>query len=179
MKINVTISGAQQTRDSLAALAGRMRDLKPAYLRAGAVVLTDAQGRIDAQGPGWTPAAMDYGAGTLLHRTGALYRSLTEGAEGNIEENLPNGIRVGTGLQTKSGLNIGRLQQFGTGIFGTRTRAQPIKPTSKKALVFTGDGKSIIRRSVKGIPQRWFLYINQQTAQKAASVFMQRVRGEI
>lgn len=177
MKITVDVTGASHARDELAAMSARMRDLNPAYLRAGSVVLTDAQGRIDTQGPGWKPAAMDYGSGSLLHRTGALYRSLSENATGNITENIPDGIRVGTDLKTKSGLNIGRLQQFGTGIFGPRS--QPIKPTSKKALAFSADGKSFVRKSVKGIPQRWFLYISKRTAQKVASVFVQRVRGEI
>jgi hypothetical protein len=176
MNISVVVRGGQQARDAFAKLAERARDLKPAYLRAGVAAMTDAQGRIDEQGPGWKPAAMDYGAGTLLHRTGALYRSLTQNADGNIMQDIPSGIRVGTGLKTESGLPIGVLMQDGTGIYGPR--ASVIRPKGK-VLAFTAGGHKFVVRSVKGSPKRPFLYITAQGARKYAQIFADRIMGRI
>lgn len=176
MKISLVVKGGQQARDAVAKLAERARDLKPAYLRAGVAVLTDAQGRIDAQGPGWKPAAMDYGSGTLLHRTGVLYRSLTENADGNIMQDIPGGIRVGTGLKTESGIPIGVLMQDGTGIYGPT--GSVIRPKGK-VLAFMAGGKKFVVRSVKGSPKRPFLYITQQGAKKVAQIFADRIMGRL
>lgn len=176
MRISIEVTGAQAARDKIASLAARMRDLRPAYLRAGVVVLRTAQKRIDAEGPGWPPAVAPPQnkrgkvIGTLLHRTGALYRSLTENAEGNVTQDIPGGIRVGTNLRTPDGkYSIGVLQQYGTGVYNVRG----LYPARKH----TKSGKP--SKMVRGIPSRKFLFIDQPTAQRVVAVFAQRVRGEI
>lgn len=175
MRISLTITGAQRARDTLASLATRMRDLHPAYLRAGLVVLRTAQARIDASGPGWPPAAAPPTnrtgkvVGKLLYRTGALYRSLTEDAAGNVVQDIPGGIRVGTGQRTPDGkYAIGLLQQQGTGVYNARG----LYP----ARTHTTSGKPA--KLVRGIPPRRFLYIDAPTAQAVAGVFAARVKGE-
>lgn len=182
MKISVTVSGGQQTRDELAKLAENARNLKPAYLRMGVAVLTDAQGRITDGGPGWAPQASGPDGegnptGTLLHRNGALFRSLTENAEGNVMQDIPDGLRVGTNLRTPDGkYAIGQLMQDGTGIFGPS--GQPIRPTNGKVLSFMVGGRKVFVRSVKGSPKRPFLYISEVGAKKYVSILLQRLRGE-
>ena len=176
MRISIEVTGAQAARDQLAAVAGRLRDLHPAYTRSGLVVLRTAQKRIDAGGPGWPAQAVGPNGetnrtGTLLHRTGALYRSLTENGEGNISQDLPDGIRVGTGLKTPDGrYNIGRLMQYGR-------RAIQAKPGH--VLRFIVNGKPVFAKSVKASPARKFLFIDSNTAQAVANVFSQRIKGEI
>lgn len=166
MKINIAITGGQGARDKIAALANRLKDLRPAYLRAGIVVLRAGQARIDAGGPGWPPAKNPPKIGTLLHRTGALYRSLTLDGSDSVHEDLPNGIRVGTGLKTPDGrYSIGQLMQYGTrGFRSTKGRK------SYDTGVFTEGG---------GIPARKFLFIDEPTARTVAAVFSSRVKGEL
>src|SRR5579883_659798 len=150
MRFGVRVSGSDKVRGALAALSERVKDLHPALLRASIVPLTAAQGRINAQGPGWPPPAMDYGKGELLHRDGALFRSFTVGDSANVQEDIPGGIRVGTNLRTPDGrFNIGMLMQYGTG---------PIKPKRGKFLVFEVNGQKIFSRGTKGIPARPTLY---------------------
>lgn len=169
MRVNVRILGAQQVRDEIAGMANRMRNLRPAYLKAGTVVLTAAQQRINADGPGW-PGTVETSHGSPLQRTGALLRSLS--IENATE--LPNGIRVGTNLMTPDGrFNIGRMMQQGTGIYGPS--GSPITAKNGKALRFEVNGKIVYARSVKGSPPRPFLFIDSATAEKISGVFGQYV----
>jgi len=175
MRINVEILGAKDARDKLAAMAGRLKNLRPAYTHAGLVVLRTAQERIQQSGPGWAPQAVgpngETRKGRLLYRTGALSRSLTENAEGNIFEDLTDGVKVGTGLKTPDGrYNIGQLMQYGR---------RAITAPPGKSLRFVIDGRVIYAKSVKASPARKFLYISPNTAQAVAAVFVQRIKGEI
>lgn len=162
------LTGDRELRDRLASLAGRLRDMNPGLLRAGVAVLTDAQGRIRSKGDGsWAPT-LETQRGTSLFRSGALFRSLTIGAPGNIEQEIPGGLRVGTDLRTPTGnYSIGVLMQGGTGVFGPT--GQPIKPRGK-FLVFNLNGSKIFARSVKGSPPRPFLYIDDAGAKKVQSI---------
>lgn len=169
MKLNINITGAAATRDKLAALADRLRDLNPAYSRSALVVLTAAQGRIRADGPGWWPT-VETEMGSPLQRTGALFRSLTMGDSSNLQQQLPNGIRVGTALKTPDGkYNIGVLMQYGR-------KAITAKPG--KTLSFVVNGKRVFVKSVGAAPPRPFLFIDEKVAQQVAGVFAARIRGE-
>lgn len=175
MKISVTVAGGQHARDAIAALAQRARNMPQAWTRAGAAAMADFQARITEQGPGWAPPAGDYGSGSLLHRSGYLFRSLTLNAEGSIFDELSDGVRVGTNAKTPSGLSIAFLQQYGTGIYGRS--GQPIRPTGGKALKFKMGSRTIVVRSVKGTPKRPFVYINTAGARKYTNIILQWIRG--
>ena len=177
MNIKIEVTGATEARGVLAGFADRMRDLHPAYKRAGLVVLTDAQGRIRSNGPGWPPT-LETSKGSPLQRSGFLFRSLTENADGNIFQDIPDGVRVGTNAKTPDGrYSIGVLMQQGTGVYGPS--GQPIHAKPGKFLHFFANGKEFFVKSVKGSPKRPFLFINDSTAKKVANVFVQRVKGEI
>jgi hypothetical protein len=169
VKFEIRVTGGPAARDKLAALSAKLANKPPWLLRAGIVVLTAAQGHIrDQDGGSWPPAAMDYGSGSLLYRTGALFRSLTIGAEGNVTQQIPDGIQVGTNLKTPDGYSLGRLMQFGTG---------PIKPKNAKMLAFSVNGQMIFSRGTKGIPGRRFLYIDPSTAERAVAAVASEIQG--
>jgi len=168
VKLSIRVAGADKIRGKLAAMGARLRDLGPAYLRSSVVVLTAAQGRIRADGPGWPPTA-ETERGSPLYRSGALFRSLQVGGEGNVQEILANGIRVGSNLRTPDGqYNIARLQQYGTG---------PITPKNGKLLVFEINGHKVFSKGTKGVPPRPFLFISGDDAQRVAGVFSSYVMG--
>jgi hypothetical protein len=149
-------------------MGARLQNLEPAYLRGSVVVLTAAQGHIRADGPGWPPTA-ETESGSSLYRTGALFRSLTIGEDGNVNQSIPGGIRVGSDLKTPEGdYSIARLMQYGTG---------PIKPKNAKLLVFEINGTKIFSKGTKGIPARRFLYWDQTTAQQVLGVFASYIMG--
>lgn len=171
MRASVNITGLQKLRNRIARMANNLRDLKPAYLRSGVVVLTAAQQRINADGPGWLPT-IETSRGSALQRTGALLRSLSI----DQAEMLPDGIRVGTNLRTPDGkYGIGRLMQEGTGIYGPS--GQPITPNKGRFLAFEVNGQMVYARSVKGSPPRPFLFIDDSLANKVLTVFAQHVQG--
>lgn len=175
--MKLRLNGLSQLRNDLAGLANRLRDLGPAYLRAGTVVLASAQMRIRSKNDGQWPSqatgkdGSGNTQGTLLFRTGALMRSLTIGESGNMFQDLGNGVRVGTNLMTPDGTySIGRLMQYGTG---------PITPKNGKFLVFEVNGQKIFSKGTKGIPARPFLFIDDEDAQRVRDVFASHiVKGE-
>lgn len=173
--MQISVSGMRELRAWAQAYTQRLRNLGPAFARAAVVVLTDAQGRIRENGPGWAPTA-ESGFGTSLQRTGALFRSLTMGGSGSLFAEIAGGVRVGTNLMTPDGrYNIGQLMQYGTGVYGPR--GSPITPTTGKFLVFDLNGSKIFAKSVKGAPARPFLYIDHDTGVKVRSVFASYVRS--
>lgn len=170
MRIGIQVTGFAKVRGAYAALGQRARNLSPALLRGGVVILTDAQQHIRDGGPGWPPT-VETSMGSALYRTGALFRSLQVGGEGNIDQEISGGIRVGTNLMTPDGrFSIGRLMQYGTG---------PIRPVHAKLLVFEVNGQKIFSRGTKGIPPRWFLYVNSQTAERVRGVFANYIMGQM
>lgn len=163
MKFSIRVTGGEQARGKLAELGDRLKNLAPAFLRSSVVVLTAAQGHIRDQGPGWPPEAIPNDQGSLLYRTGALFRSLQLGGPENISEEIAGGMRVGTRLKTPDGqYSIGQLMQYGTG---------PIRPKHGSLLVFEINGVKIFSRGTKGIPPRRFLYWDSTTANQALGVF--------
>lgn len=167
--ISVSLKGAQELRNKIAAMADRVQNLSPAYLRAATVVLAASQMRIRTKDSGsWAPSA-ETSFGTTLFRTGALMRSLTIGGDGNLYEQISNGVRVGTDLKTPDGLNVGKLMQEGTGTYGPK--GTPITPKVGKFLVFEINGQKIFTRSVKGAPARPFLFIDEKDAENVRQVF--------
>lgn len=175
LKLFVRVTGQAQTSGKIASLMERMRNLGPAYLRSGVVALTSFQGHIREDGPGWPPQASGPDGevnqkGSLLYRTGALFRSLQLGGEGNVDEEIIGGIRVGTNLKTPDGqYSIGRLMQEGTG---------PITPKHAKLLVFEVNGHKVFARATRGIPKRPFVYFDAQTAEKIRGVFATYIMGQ-
>ena len=180
MKISIEVIRAKDSRDRLAFIAEHAKNLHPAYLRGAVIAMTAAQTRIRTKNGGtWEPQAFDVGKGTLMHRTGALMRSLSmsgDASSGNVVEDLPDGLRVGTNLKTPDGrFSIARLMQYGTGVYGPT--GQPIKPKNGKALMIVlPDGSAFFRRSVKGSPKRPFLFIDDKTAKKIAKAFAKYIR---
>ena len=174
MKFEIRLTSSAQQRDKLAGYAERLRNLQPGFLRMGIVGLAAAQGRIRTGGDGSWPPTYESSFGTALNRTGALLRSLTIGAEGNVDEADPHGIRVGTNLSTPSGYNIGRMMQYGTGIYGS---GSPIVARGK-ALAFTVNGVRMFRKSVLGSPPRKFMYWDDQSAERAVEAMASYIKGE-
>lgn len=170
MRISINVEGLAQSRGKIAELGRRLRNLRPARLRAGVVVLSSFQGHIRDQNGGTWPPTVENERGSPLYRTGALFRSLTEGAPGNVDEEVGETLRVGTNLRTPDGrFNIARLMQYGTG---------PIKPVRAKFLVFEVNGQKIFSKGTRGIPARPFIFIDSQTAEKVVGVFSSYLRGE-
>lgn len=162
--MSFSIRGLDALRAWVAQIRNRLVELEPAFMRAAAVVLTAAQMRIRTKGNGtWAPQAFPNPQGTLLNRTGTLMRSLSVGGMGNILDDIPGGIRVGTGVKTPGGLySIGYLMQEGV---------KPIRPVKGKFLVFTVGGQKIFSKGTKGIPARPFLYVSEDDANRVRSVF--------
>lgn len=172
MRMQVKVTGIPELRAKLAGIGERIKDLKPAYLRAATVVLTAAQMRIRSKGDGdWAPEAYPNPKGSLLNRTGRLMRSLTINADGNVFKEIPGGMRVGTNIRTDDDrYSIGEIQQYGTG---------PILPKKGKFLVFEVNGHKIFSKGTKGIPARPFLYIDDEDADRVKNVFSTYVmKGE-
>jgi phage gpG-like protein len=175
--MQVKVTGIPELRAKLAGIGERIKDLKPAYLRAATVVLTAAQMRIRSKGDGdWAPEATGKDGkgnpmGSLLNRTGRLMRSLTINADGNVFKEIPGGMRVGTNIRTDDDrYSIGEIQQYGTG---------PILPKKGKFLVFEVNGVKIFSKGTKGIPARPFLYIDDEDADRVKNVFSTYVmKGE-
>jgi phage gpG-like protein len=173
VKLSVTLSGSKEGRDKLASYTDRLKDLSPALLRSGVVVLAAAQGHIRDKNRGsWAPT-LETDRGSSLNRTGALMRSLTVGGAGNVDKLDGNSITVGTNLEAND-YSIGRMMQYGTGIYNG---GSPITPKNGKFLVFEINGVKIFAKSVKGSPARPFLYIDDQTAQKVLGVFSNYLAG--
>jgi phage gpG-like protein len=132
MKYNIAVTGAQAVRDKIAFLSSRLSDLSPAYKRAVLVPIRASQARIQNQNGGtWPPQSPNTKTsyGSLLYRTGVLFRSLAIGATGNTVTDLGNGIQVSTNIQTpRGGYNIGALQQYGTRGFASGRGAIPARP---------------------------------------------------
>lgn len=98
----------EHLKATLLKLRSRLDELHPAFLRAGAVALRAAQARImDKNGGTWAPAKVDpknrkgQVIGSLLFRTGHLFRSLSVGGEDSLVQDISGGIRVGTNLNNK------------------------------------------------------------------------------
>ncbi len=157
------MSGLAALKARVQAIRAQTQDLAPAFLRASMVLLASAQYRIRSKNGGaWPPEAIPNSQGTLLNRTGALMRSLTIGAYGNLYTTIDGGVRVGTNLRTPDdSYSIGEIMQYGTG---------PIKPKGK-FLAFEINGHKIFSRGTKGIPPRRFLFVSDQDAEKAKNVF--------
>jgi phage gpG-like protein len=161
VRFGVTLKGStDKIRGEYAAMAERAQNLRPGILRGALVGIATAQGRIRDGGPGWAPT-VESSSGSSLYRSGALFRSLTMGAPGNVMEDIPGGIRIGTNLKTPSGYNIGALMQYGTG---------PITPKNGRFLRFVINGTVVFSRGTKGIPARPFMFWDQPSAQRAAKV---------
>jgi len=172
MRMQVKVTGLPELRAKLSGIGERIKDLKPAYVRAATVVLTAAQMRIRSKGDGeWAPQAFPNAQGSLLNRTGRLMRSLTIDADGNVFKEIPGGMRVGTNIRTDDDrFSIGEIQQYGTG---------PIFPKKGKFLVFEVNGVKIFSKGTKGIPARPFLYIDDEDADRVKNVFSTYVmKGE-
>jgi phage gpG-like protein len=176
MEFKITVKGLAETRTQATAYYNRLRDLNPPIQRSSVLVLASAQGRIETGGDGnWAPT-LESSKGTSLNRNGALLRSLTRGGSGNLWQDIPHGLRVGTNLTTGDGYNVGRLMQEGTGIYGPR--GAPITPKNGKFLVFVINGQRIFARSVKGAPPRPFLFISDDDAKRSVGIFEQYIRGQ-
>jgi phage gpG-like protein len=168
------MAGLDAARARAEQINARLRDLSPPIQTSSVYALAQAQGRIEAGGPGWEPT-LEESRGTSLNRNGALLRSLTRGSSGNLWQDIPHGLRVGTSMETDDGYNIGRMMQYGTGIYG---RGTPIKPLHGKFLVFTLNGKKIFAHEVKGSPRRPFLYFTNENGEHVLGVFASYLRGE-
>lgn len=128
-------------------------------MRAALVVLKFAQQNIAVGGPGWAPNI----SGTpLLRRTGRLINSLALGGDGNIDDISGMSIRVGTSVPYAAWL------QDGTGVY---VGHGPIRPRNARALAFEVGGAVMMRKSVKGVPSRPFLYITDPVAQRVIGVW--------
>jgi phage gpG-like protein len=143
-------------------------DLEPALLRSGIVALKAAAQRIDAGGPGWPPLVGP--PHSMLHVTGRLLASLTVGGSGNVLDIGSDQVTVGTNLQYAKWL------QEGTGIYGST--GQPIVPKSGKALRFQLGGAVVFARSVKGVPPRRFLFIDDAVAKAVKNVFAAHILAQ-
>jgi hypothetical protein len=174
VNFRITLDGTPAARAKVAAVNERLQNLNPLIQRISVMELAQAQGRIEASGPGWPPT-VEQSKGTPLNRNGALLRSLTRGGAGNVWEDIEHGLQIGTGLQTDDGWNIGRMMQQGTGIYG---RGTPIKPINGKFLKFVVNGRTIFAREVAGSPRRRFLFISPQDAQRALGMTVAYVRGQ-
>jgi hypothetical protein len=171
VKFKVDIVGLKELHAKVAGIRGRLKDMGPASLRAGMVVLAASREHIKGQGGGsWAPT-VETERGAPLFRTGRLINSLTIGAEGNVAriEDGGSAIVVGTNLATKGGLSIGRMMQEGTGIYGPT--GSPIVPKSKTFLMFVVNGQRIFTKSVKGSPKRPFLWIDDHIAGAVRTVY--------
>lgn len=145
------IEGMAQLQADIAAMKARLAadGLRPALLKAGIVGLKAAAERIDAGGPGWAPNR----TGTpLLHKTGALLRSLTVGGAMNIDTIEGATITVGTNL------NYAEYLQTGTSGHG---RGSPLM----------GLRQGPRRYRSGGMPARPFLFIDEQVATKVREIF--------
>lgn len=147
------IGGLADLRARLDAMKSRLgvsgEGLRPALLRAGIVALKAATQRIDAGGPGWAPNR----SGTpLLHKTGALLRSLTVGGPMNVDDVQNASITVGTNI------SYAQYLQNGTSSHGRGTPLSGMRQGPRQ--YFHG-----------GMPARPYLFIDAQVAQKVRDLF--------
>lgn len=150
----------------IARMIANTQHLEPALLRAGLVPLKAAQERIDAGGPGWAPNVTHT---PLLHQTGRLLSSLTVGSAGEVQRVTSDEIVVGTNVPYATWI------QGGTGIFGPS--GSPIAPKNSSAFVFNIGGHKIFARSIKGMPARRFLFIDEKIAETVRRIFAKHVFG--
>lgn len=173
MRFNLKVTGQNAMRDKIALVAANLRNLPPAFKRAGILMLADAQGKIRSKNRGTWPATAETGFGTSLYRTGSLFRSLTLGDSENLLQQLPGGIRIGTNLKTPDErFNIGLLMQNGVGPIVARNGYLKFK--------INGEWKTVKR--TKGIPARPFLFFDQDgnNVSRVRAVFAAWIlRGDI
>lgn len=145
------IEGMDKLLADVAALKARVSNqgLRPALLRAGIVELKAATERIDAGGPGWAP---NLTRTPILHKTGALLRSLTVGGSMNVDNIQDTTITVGTNL------NYARYLQEGT---TSHARGTPL----------SGMKQGPRRYRTGGMPARPYLFIDEQVATKIRDIF--------
>lgn len=169
MHLNLKVT---RNRANITGVIERAKNLAPGFKRAAMVFLSVVQQRIRTKNDGTWPSGVEQLRGTLLFRTGALMRSLTLGGEGNQYEEITEGVRIGTNLRTPDErFNIGKLMQFGTGIYGAS--GSPIKPKKPGgALRFSLNGKKVYAKSVKGSPKRPFLFFDTPTSTKVGNALM-------
>ena len=171
---SVTLQGNTEAHLAIDKFNARVSNLAPVMRSAAIYELAQAQGRIEAGGPGWRPT-IESGRGSSLNRGGFLLRSLSPGAAGNVWKETPNGLEVGTSYKTDDGWNIGRMMQYGTGIYG---RGTPIVPLHGPFLVFRLNGRVIRARSVLGSPPREFLYFSDADRQHILEMLEKYVREQ-
>lgn len=157
--MRITLQGVTELRARIAGIRGRLANFGPGLMRAALVVLKFAQQNIAVGGPGWAPNL----SGTpLLRRTGRLINSLALGGDGNVDDINGMSIRVGTNVPYAKWL------QDGTGVYAGHG---PIRPRNGRALAFESGGQTFVRRSVKGVPSRPYLYITDPVAQRVMAVW--------
>ena len=147
------IDGMEQLQADIAAMRARVdtsgQGMRPGLLRAGIVALKAASERIDAGGPGWAPNR----SGTpLLHKTGALLRSLTVNGPMNVDTVNGATITVGTNL------NYAQYLQEGTSAHGRGTPLMGLRQGPR-------------RYRTGGMPARPYLFIDEQVASKVREIF--------
>ena len=174
MNFQVTLSGNVEAKAKLDKYNQYLNNLSPVIRRAAIFELGQAQGRIEAGGPGWPPT-METSRGSSLNRGGFLLRSLSPGASGNLWKEIPSGVEIGTSYKTDSGYNVGRMMQYGTGIYG---RGTPIVPLNGKFLVFMLNGRKIFAKSVQGSPPRTFLYFTDDDKRHILAMVEAYIRGQ-
>jgi hypothetical protein len=171
--ITVSIDGGDALLSRVRAMKAATQNMEPALLRGGIAALKAAADRIDAGGPGWPPLVGP--PHSLLHVTGRLLSSLTVGGPGNVVQLNPNSIQVGTNIKTDDGnWNLGALLQGGTGVYAGKG---PITAKNGKALRFELGGAVVFARSVKGVPPRPFLLIDEPLADTVAKIFAAHIMG--
>lgn len=145
----------------------RLRNLKPALLRAGLYQRDQSVKRITQGGPGWPPDAPSTvamkGSSKPGIDTGTMRSSLTVDVEKE-----PNTAVVGisgpaankTSTDGTPLVNYAYWFQYGTGEYAGHSR-WTIRPVNAKVLSWTAGGKTYFARSVEmvGQPPRPFLYI--------------------
>lgn len=168
MPYNIKVTGLSSLRRRVAALRARAQDTQTGLKRMGLVVLKAARERIKAGGYGdWAPNS---GGNPLLRRSGRLINSLTVGDPDNDYEANGSTMSVGTNLKY-----AGYVQR-GTGIYGPS--GQPLTSTLPGGFLrFAIGGVVFYRRSIKGSPQRPFLFVDGDTKDAAINAYRKYVLG--
>lgn len=176
MDIKATLEGADVFRERIQLMDDAASDLDPALRMAGALALHAGQERIDAGGPGWKPNL----AGTpLLKRTWRLYSSLDiETSAQDVVTHEPDTIMQisGNTIEAGTSLKYARWLQEGTGIYGPS--GEPIRPKRAKFLHFWIGDQEVFAKSVKGMPPRPFLFIDDPLEEKIGMAFEEHIMGD-